>query len=167
MNYSKFNKMLSLAFVFTLMLGMNVNAQQATPPQAQAKEVNENFTDEEYKTFAKINIELIPIQEGAQEKMVKVIEDKGLEVERFQQLAQAQQAGTLKDVSGDAEEIAKFNEAGQEVMTMQQEIQTQVLEVIKGSDLSEEKFQEMFMAYNQSETVRSKVDEEIKKVSDN
>lgn len=168
MKYFSLFKTLCFSSAFLLMLGINVNAQQqGTPPQAQASEVNENFTDDEYRSFAKINLELIPLQESAQDQMVKAIEDEGLEVERFQELAQAQQNGSLKDVSNDVEELAKFNEAGQKVMEMQHEIQTQVQEVISNSDLSAEKFQEMYMAYNQSETVRSKVDEMIQEQIDN
>ncbi len=168
MKYFNLIKTLCFSSAFLLMLGINVNAQQqGTPPPAQAQEVNENFTDDEYKSFAKINLELIPIQETAQDQMVKAIEDKGLNVERFQELANAQQAGKIKDVTTDVEEIAKFNEAGQEVMEMQHEIQSRVQEIISSSDLSAEKFQEMYMAYNQSETVRSKVDEMIQKEIDN
>ncbi len=164
MTILKTSKFLSLAVAIVAFVSLNVMAQQqGAPPQMpqQAPEVNENFSDEEYEQFVQINTEVIPVQQEAQGKMIKAIEDKGLEVERFQQLAQAQQTGGLQDASDDAEEIAKFNEAGQEVMEMQKGIQEKVQEVIEDNGLGVQKFQEMSMAYNQSEKVRAKVDEMI------
>lgn len=159
-NFNQCSKIFSLAVAFLFMTGIAAIAQQALP---QEMEVKEDFTEKEYEDFVKINLQLIPLQEEAQNQMIKAIADAGLEVPRFQELAQAQQAGTLTEVSGDAEEIAKFNEAGQKVMAQQQEVQTQVQETISSSEMSEEQFQEMYMAYNQSEKVRTKIDGMIEK----
>ena len=90
--------------------------------------------------------------------MIKAIEDNDLELERFQELAQAQQAGTLREISNDPQEMANFNMAGQKVMEMQQVLQTNIMQAITDSDLSEQKFQEMFTSYTQSEKVKAKVD---------
>lgn len=166
MTILKTSKIFSLAVAMVAFVGVHaMGQQQGAPPQMpqQAPEVNENFTDEEYEQFVDINTEVIPVQQEAQQNMIKAIESKGLEVERFQQLAQAQQTGSLTDASDDPEEIAKFNEAGQEVMEMQKGIQEKVQQVIEDSGLGVQKFQEMSMAYNQSETVRTKVDGMIAK----
>lgn len=133
----------------------------------QQMQVSDDFSDEEYEEFVNVNVTLLPLQEESQMKMIRAIEGAGLKVERFQELAQAQQAGKLREVSGDENEIAKFNEAGQQVIEAQQEMNTKVVEAISNSELSEEKFQEMYMAYNQSEKVKSKVDEMIAKKIDN
>lgn len=140
-------------------------AQQGLPQQQM--QVSDDFSDEEYEEFVNVNVTLLPLQEESQMKMIRAIEGAGLKVERFQELAQAQQAGKLREVSGDENEIAKFNEAGQQVIEAQQEMNTKVVEAISNSELSEEKFQEMYMAYNQSEKVKSKVDEMIAKKIDN
>ncbi|GAB2625340.1 DUF4168 domain-containing protein [Belliella aquatica] len=148
-------RVLSITFIFALFMGFSANAQQTMPPQM---EVKEDFSDDEFKEFVKINLVLIPLQKKSQEDMVKAIEDNDLKVERFQELAQAQQAGTLTEVSNDAQEMANFNMAGQKVMEMQQVLQTDIMKTITDSDLSEQKFQEMYMAYTQSEKVKTKVD---------
>lgn len=161
MNYlSLISKVFTLSIVLSALMITSVLAQQALPPQM---EINEDFTDKELKEFVKINVELIPIQEKGQEDMLKAIEKEGLKVERFQELAQAQQAGKLTEVSGDPEEIAKFSQAGQKVLDAQQEVQLKVQEQIVKSELSEEKFQEIYMAYSQSENVKSKIDEMMAK----
>ncbi|MDN3668602.1 DUF4168 domain-containing protein [Echinicola jeungdonensis] len=158
MTYLKELKVISLFSVLMIcMVGLPVMAQQAS------LEVNEDFTDEEYQKFVKINTEIIPVQQEVQGKMMKVIQEEGLDIKRFQELAQAQQTGGLKDASSNAEELAKFNKAGQRVMKMQKEVQTLVQEVITNNELSLQKFQEISLAYNQSDKVRKKIDDLIKK----
>ncbi|WP_373492990.1 DUF4168 domain-containing protein [Aquiflexum sp.] len=156
MNYSNYStKVFSLTLVLSAIFITCAIGQQTLPQQM---EINEDFTDKELKEFVRINIEMIPIQEKGQENMLKAIEKEGLKVERFQELAQAQQAGNLTEVSGDPEEIAKFSKAGQKVLDTQQEVQMKVQEEIVKSELSKEKFQEIYMAYNQSEKVRAKIE---------
>ncbi len=159
-NFKQYTKIFSMAAAFFFIAGTAAIAQQTLPQDMQVKE---DFTEKEYEDFVKINLQLIPLQEDAQNQMVKAIEDAGLEVQRFQELAQAQQEGTLTEVSGDPEELAKFNQAGQKVLEQQQEVQTQVQETISKSEMSEEQFQQMYMAYNQSEKVRNKIDGMIEK----
>ncbi|MFD2034868.1 DUF4168 domain-containing protein [Belliella marina] len=159
MNDSKsITKSSMLSLIFTLFIGFGAIAQQMMQPQTQVKE---DFSDQEFEEFVKINLVLIPLQEKSQGDMVKAIEENDLKVERFQELAQAQQAGTLQEVASGAEEMASFNNAGQKVMEMQQGLQTEIQKTIKDSGLSEEQFQEMYMAYTQSPKVKEKVDKMI------
>src|SRR5690606_20222603 len=112
MTSSKLSKILALpAMLFLFAFGAMAQGLPAAP-----QEVKEDFTDEEYETFVKINMEVMPIQQAAEGDMMKAITDKGMDVQRFQQLAQAQQTGKLTDVSQDPEEINAFNLAGQEVL---------------------------------------------------
>lgn len=164
MNYSNlFSKVFSLSIAFSVIMVSYAIGQQSLPPQM---EINEDFTDKELKEFVRINAEMIPVQEKGQEDMLKTIEKEGMKVERFQELAQAQQAGKLTEVSGDPKEIAKFSKAGQKVLEMQQEVQSKVQEEIVKSELSEEKFQQIYMAYSQSEKVKAKIDELMAKEID-
>ncbi|SIS93926.1 DUF4168 domain-containing protein [Belliella pelovolcani] len=155
---NQFSKILTLSIVFAL-LGFAALAQQM-PTQM---EIKEDFKDSELKEFVKVNLELMPIQEKSQEGMLAAIEASGLTVERFQELAQAQQGGNLTDVAESAEEMAMFNEAGQKVMGMQQDMQTEIQQVIEDSKLSQQEFQQLYMAYTQSAKVKAKVDEMMAK----
>ncbi|MCH7410154.1 DUF4168 domain-containing protein [Belliella sp. DSM 111904] len=157
------SKLFTLLSIFTL-FSFGLMAQQMPP--AQQMEVKEDFKDDELKEFVKINKELMPLQEKSQEKMVDAIEDSGLTVERFQALAQAQQSGSLTEVAEGPEEMAQFNEAGQKVMGMQEELQSGIQKVINDSKLSETEFQQMYMAYTQSPKVKEKVDELMDKEND-
>jgi len=152
---SKIFKFFSL-FGFLLIFSFGVMAQQQLP--AAPQEIKEDFTDEELENFVKINLEVIPIQQEAEGQMIEAISEKGLDVQRFQELAQAQQTGKITDASQDPEELAKFNEAGQEVMKVQKEVQGEIQQKIMDSEMDIQKFQQISMAYNQSETVRTKID---------
>src|SRR5690554_216139 len=156
MNNSKLLKILALPMLFVL-LTFGVKAQEV--PTQDLPEVNEDFTDEDYEKFVKINMEAIPIQQQAEGEMVEIITEKGLDVERFQELAQAQQAGTITDASEDPEEINKFNMAGQEVLEVQKKVQEEIKQKIVDNEMDVQKFQQIAMAYNQSETVREKIDQ--------
>jgi len=155
MTSSKLSKILALpAFLFVFAFG--AIAQEV--PLAAPQDIKEDFTDEEYETFVKINLEVIPIQQQAEGEMMQAITDKGMDVTRFQELAQAQQAGKITDVSEDPEEINAFNLAGQEVLEVQKKVQGEIKQKIADNQMDIQKFQQISMAYNQSETVRGKID---------
>ncbi len=155
-------KLISNVFLLFLALTFSLSSVFAQQLPGQI-EVKEDFSDEELKEFVKVNIELIPIQEGAQQQMVKAIENSGLTVDRFQELAQAQQSGNLREAAKTDEEITKFNQAGQQVMSSQQNMQEEIQKTITDSKLSEQEFQQIYMAYSQSTKVKEKVDEMMAK----
>ena len=156
MIHSKLSKLFTLSFIFSMALAFGVTAQQL--PQQQQPAAETNFTDEEIEKFVKINQEIMPIQEEMQDKMVASIEETGLDIDRFNELAQAMQAGDIKEASQDPQEIAKFNEAGQKVMEMNQEIGAEYQKRMTAHKMDPERFQQIMMAYQQSEEVRNKVD---------
>ncbi|PSL02343.1 DUF4168 domain-containing protein [Cecembia rubra] len=159
MIYSKLTSNIFLLFL-TLSFSLSSAFAQQLPGQM---EVKEDFSDEELKEFVRVNVALIPVQENAQEKMVEAIQSSGLTIDRFQQLAQAQQAGNLRDAVETPEEVAQFNDAGQKVMATQEKMQEEIQKVISDSKLSEQEFQEIYVAYSQSAKVKEKVDEMMDK----
>jgi hypothetical protein len=156
MSYSKLSKNSIFSVLFSICFSFAAMAQQL--PSGPQQQVNDSFSDEEYEKFVDINVKLIPMQMEIEDKMVAIVEDTGLEVNRFQELMQAQQQGNIMDASEDPQEIAKFNEAGQEVMKVQQESQEKLQKHITDNDMDLQKFQEMSIAYQQSPKVKEKVD---------
>ena len=153
MTSSKLSKIMALpALLFFFAFGAMAQGLPSSP------EVKEDFTDEEYETFIKINMEVMPIQQAAEGDMMKAITDNGMDVQRFQELAQAQQTGKISDVSQDPEEINAFNLAGQEVLEVQKKVQDQIKQKIEANNMDIQTFQEIYLAYDQSEVVRGKID---------
>jgi len=160
MSNSNLLKVFSFSLLFVLSFAVSGLAQQLPTEQPQ---INENFSDAEYEQFVAINMDLIPLQQDADEKMMTAISDNGLEMERFQQLFQAQQQGNITDASEDPQEIAKFNEAGQQIMKVQEEANQEIQKKITDSGMDVQKFQQMSMAYQQSPKVKQKIDEMIQR----
>src|SRR5690606_41836802 len=118
MTSSKLSKIMALpALLFFFAFGALAQGLPASPQQ-----VKEDFRDEDYETFVKINMEVMPIQQAAEGDMMKAITDKGMDVQRFQQLAQAQQTGSLTEVYHDHEEINAFNLAGHAALEVQKKV---------------------------------------------
>lgn len=157
MNYSKVSKLSLFSMLLGICLAFGATAQQL--PQGAQQQINDNFSDEEYEKFVAINQTLAPMQAEVEAKMVGILEEKGMEVPRFQALMQAQRQGNIMDATDDPDEITIFNQAGQEIMKVQQESQQELQKHITDSGMEIQKFQEMSIAYNQSPKVKKKVDE--------
>src|SRR5690606_5607751 len=132
-------------------------AQQITPPETKL-ESQQTFSEEEIKTFVKINKDIMPLQENIQTDMVATIKESGMEVPRFQELAQAQQTGKLTEASNDPKELEEFNKAGQKIMKLQEDLQGEIEQVIVKNEMSPEKFESIYMAYNSNPEIKQKVD---------
>ena len=157
MNYLKKLKIFSLALMALCVTATVSRAQQVNPPETSIKSA-QNFSEEEIKTFVKINKHIMPLQENIQTAMVSSIKESGLEVPRFQEMAQAQQVGKLKEVSKDPKELASFSKAGEKIMKLQEDLQVEIEEVIVKNEMSPEKFEAIYMAYNSNPEVKQKVD---------
>lgn len=157
MNYLKKFKISSLAVMAICLMGTVSMAQQVTPPETQIK-TNENFSEEEIKTFVKINKEIMPLQENIQTDMISTVKENGLEVPRFQEMAQAQQSGKLTEVSSDPKELESFSKAGEKIMKLQQDLQVDIEEIIVKNEMSPEKFEAIYMAYNSNPEIKQKID---------
>ncbi len=161
MNKLKTLKLFSFAFMAAFVMANIAVAQQQTLPPNVQQGTQEDFSDEEIETFVKINKEIMPLQEDIQTDMVSTIEKEGMEVPRFQELAQAQQGGKLQEVTQDPKELEKFNAAGQKIMKLQENLQGEIEKVIDDNKMSPEKFEAIFMAYNINPEVKQKVDKLI------
>ena len=157
MNYRKKLKIFSLALMAICATASVSIAQQVNPQETPIKSA-QDFSEEEIKTFVKINKDIIPLQENIQTDMVSSIKESGLEVPRFQEMAQAQQGGKLKEISNDPKELASFSKAGEKIMKLQENLQVEIEEVIVKNEMSPEKFEAIYMAYNSNPEVKQKVD---------
>jgi len=74
--------------------GMNPRRFQEIQRAQQSQQQNANATDEEMKQYQNIMKEMEAVQSGLQEDMKKAIEDAGLTMQRYQQIANAAQNDT-------------------------------------------------------------------------
>ncbi len=158
MNYLKSLKLSSFALVAALLMAnIAIGQQQTLPPNVQ-QGAQEDFSDIDIETFVKINKDIMPLQENIQTDMISSIQESGLEVPRFQEMAQAQQGGKLKEVSSDPKELESFSKAGEKIMKLQEELEVAIEQVIVKNEMSTEKFEAIYMAYNSNPEVKQKID---------
>jgi len=74
--------------------GMNPRRFQEIQRAQQSQQQNANATDEEMKQYQNIMKEMESVQAGLQEDMKNAIEDAGLTMQRYQQIANAAQNDT-------------------------------------------------------------------------
>lgn len=133
-----------------------VNAQ-TMPPAQQQQEVKTDFSDEELMQFTKAAEAVNQISQEADAKMVKAIESAGLDLEKFNEIAAAQQNPNAEAPAADDSEMQKFQEVSGQLQEIQTEMQPKMVSAIEESGMDINKYQEVMLAYQQSPELQAKV----------
>lgn len=134
------------SFLFFAVVGSaTVFAQtpQQMPPQQQQEKIEVN--DDELSKFADAYQGITVVNQEAQQKMVKVVEDGGFDVQRFNEIHQAS-LDPNQEVEVSSEEEAKHKEVVEEIEGMQGEFQQEMEEIIKKEGLTVERYEQLAMA---------------------
>lgn len=133
-----------------------LKAQQFQMPQQQqaVKDYSEKEIDDFVGTVAKV----LPVQQEGEMKMVEKIEESGMELEAFNQVATQLQSGQADGIS--ESDMAKFQEVSGSLNEVQQEVQQAVVEIVE-DEVGLEVYQEMLTAYQSDESLRQKVDTKL------
>lgn len=146
------------SFVFTLFISAGAMAQ-VPMQQGQQQQVNTDFSEEELEGFVEVYVKASEIQQQNETVMMQAIEEEDLELQRFNEiLTSRQQQQSAEEINASAEELAAFNKAAEKIMTVQQEAQTEINELIE-EEIGAEKYQQIAMAYQQSPDVQQKINE--------
>ena len=131
----------------------------------QPSAANIDVSDEEAEAFVDAAVEAQEVQQKAQEKMVGIIEDKGLDVETFQKIAQSTQpnqpgqSNQQADVS--EEQMRKYENASKALQEAQGEIQQDVFAAVKESGMEMQRFQEINQASQQDPELQQKLQQKM------
>lgn len=126
------------------------------PQMPQSSEAM-NFSDEELEKFVDIDMQLQPMQQQAQQEMIATVEEKGMAVEKFQEIAQSQQQGDSTAFS--SEEMQSFNEINEDLSEIDRQLREEVQAKIEEEGVSLERYQEIAMAVNQDPSLQQKLQE--------
>jgi peroxiredoxin len=163
MNYQVMGSVVGRKFISVLcLLLLMAGAALAQMPQTQEQQqqpVREDFSDAELEKFADVYVQVVEIQQQSEAEMLKAIEDENLDINRFNEILQAQQQKQgAGEINATADEMASFNNAAQKIMGVQQETETEMKQVIE-QDLGVDTYQQIIVAYQQSPDVQQKVNE--------
>lgn len=113
-----------------------------TSASAVMGQTDKEVTDNELKQFVAIVQQIQSINQESQQQMIKVVEDKGLNVERFNEIAQATQDPNKENDASD-EEMKKFTDISTTIEKMYAGVQKKIEDNIKTEGLTLERYQEI------------------------
>ncbi|MEJ8801335.1 DUF4168 domain-containing protein [Pontibacter sp. H249] len=131
--------------------------QQQPPQMQQQTQQGTNFSDGELKQFAEASARLMEVQKSGEQKMMKILEEEKLGVDKFNEMAQAHQQQKLAEANATPEEMAAFNKAAQRMMEMQPEMQKEVETAIQKDGMTLEKYEQIMVAYRQDQALQERI----------
>ena len=141
-------KTLGLFIISVFFISSAIHAQQ---------EGENDYTDEELEMFVDAAIEIMPLQQEAQEKMIEEVEDSGLSLERFNTILEAQSRGMESDAT--EEEIESVRSTLVSLEEIQVDYQGKIDEQIEKSGITPEKFEEIFARYQQDPDLQMRINQ--------
>ncbi len=134
----------------------DVYAQDVPGTEQAQPQVKEDYTDEELKTFIQVNKSVAQVQQTAEQKMIQAIEEEEMDINRFNEIATAQQ-DPQADVEASDEEMQTFTKAAEKIMDVQRETQSEIAKVIESEGMEFTAYREIMMAYQNSPKVQEQV----------
>jgi len=125
----------------------------------QQQQVDIDLNEAELKKFAKAFQEVQKIQEEAQDKMVNIIEDKGLTIEEYNKLSRHQQQGDQASEDISKQELNQFEAANSQINQIEEKIQSNMEEAITSQGLEIERFHKIRMGVMQDQELQQKLRE--------
>ncbi len=121
-----------------------------------------DLSEEEAETFADAIIAAQKVQAGAQQELVSIIEDEGLDIETYQKIAQASQQGQepADSVIEDGD-MDKFDSANESIKEAQQGIQSDVADAVEEAGMEMERFQEINRAVQQDPELQKQIRQKL------
>lgn len=154
-------KSTSVFTLFLFALAVMVAPVYADEPieaaEEEAEEVTFKYANEELLNFFDTNRQLSDINRESQENMTLVAEEHGLTLERFNQIARANQIGALQGGAFTEQEIDAFVNLGPEISQIQREQQQNVQAKLQEMGFTPQSYQEILNEYRQDEQLQAHV----------
>lgn len=140
---SKIKRILSGAFILTVMSTMPSFAQAEAMPQQEQAQIE--VSDEELGKFADAYKQMQVIGQQAQQQMVSAVEDEGMDIKRFNEIHQATM-DPAKENDATPEEMEMHKKVVEKLDTMQKGFQDQVTKIVEDQDLDMDRYQQIATA---------------------
>lgn len=147
-------------YSFILVFTMAASVAFAQVPQQMPQQQDIDVSDGEINQFASVFVELQSMNQGVQQEMMSAVEEEGIEVQRFNQIMQAQQDPN-KEVEANEEELQNFAKASQAVEQIQAKVQKEMEKVITENDLTVQRYQQIMMAVRSDTELQQRLQQKI------
>lgn len=141
-------------------------AAQQTPmaPQQQQQQAQPEISDAQLESFVAASQDMNEVQQGAQQEMMKTIQDEGLDVNKFNEMAaQKQNPNQEPSMEITEEDQAAFDKAMEKVQSKQMEMQQQMESIVQDNGMEMAEYQQIQQAYQQDPELQQKVSEMMEK----
>jgi hypothetical protein len=135
--------------VFLLVIVFGITALFAQTPQQAPQQMQQQqpteVSENEIEQFALAFREIQVINQQVQQEMIDVVQEEGVDVQRFNEYLTAQQDPAQK-INASEEELEQFTSAYQEIEEIQKDATQQMEQAITDNELSVERYQEIAMS---------------------
>jgi hypothetical protein len=134
----------------------------AQPPGMQNPNSQQqvDISDADLEKFANAFKEIQVINQASQQQMIAVIQEEGMEVQRFNEIFQAEQNPNQKSEMN-AEEETMFENINVEIKTIQKDSEKKMIGKIEDKGLSVNRYQQIMMAIQNNPEMQGKLQKHL------
>ncbi len=136
--------------------------EQTMQDQFQQEQASPDIdvSDEELEQFVEVSSVVQGVQMEIQMEMVSIVEDEGLEVETYNQIAEARQMGQAdEELDVSPEELEKFESASESIAEVEKELESKMTTVVEDEGMEMDRFMAINMALQQDQSLQQRVQE--------
>ncbi len=162
MNFHKHNITIffsAFLLIFALIFALPQGAIASNDEPEEEEEVTFRFSEEELLNFFDANQEISAMQREMQGRMAETVQQHDMTLERFNQIARANQIGALQAGTFSDEEINAFNVLGPQISQIQREQQASIPLILEDKGFTTESYQEILNDYRTDEQLQAHVRE--------
>lgn len=149
----------TIMFAFALVIAQPANLFADKPEEPEKEEKTFRFEEETLLKFFDANQEISQLQRQTQERMAETVGQFDLTLERFNQIARANQIGALQGGAFTDEEINAFNQLGPQISQLQREQQMMITTILEEKGFTSESYQEVLNEYRTDQELQAHVRE--------
>ena len=154
----KVNKLVGLVMFFVMLGSTAVFAQQLPQPQQQQQATE--VTDAELTKFVAALQGIQMVSQQAQQEMIQVVQEEGMEIPRFNEIHQATIDPEVEVEATEEEKIAHKNIIS-ELETMQAGVQQKMEKLITDQGLSLERYEQIAMSLQNDTQLQQRIQQMI------
>jgi len=130
------------------------------PFQQEEQMVDIEVSDDELQQFIDITIEFQEGQMEAQQEMIGIVEDEGMTVDSYNEIAQGMHMGQAQDELEVSEsDMEKYNAITELIDEIERELDSEMEDILADAGMSMDRFQQINMALQQDQELLQRAQE--------
>lgn len=145
--------MTALTMLLVMVMSTSGITQTVTPSQQQQN--GDEITDADLKKYVNISRAMQEMQQSSQQEMTKIVEDQGMKVQRYSEIARSKQSGNEVEMTDN--EKGKFEAIQTKLQEYNANYQKKVQGVLEDNSMSQQKFMQIRQQLSQSQELQNRL----------